>query len=85
MCISPENIYLKKIVKQIRRKIKSQTKNLKAEIWTIIESNLGKVVPTTLLKLLPVMGNFLDVFQELNKNSFQYKKHLSGVGSQVFK
>ena len=31
------------------------------------------------------MSNFLEVFQELNKNTFQYKKHLLGVVSQVYK
>ena len=50
-----------------------------------MDSNLRKVVPTTLLKWFPVMRNFLEVFQELNKNTFQYKKHLLGNVSQVYK
>ena len=31
------------------------------------------------------MGNFLEVFQEITKYSFQYKKHLSGVVYQAYK
>ena len=50
-----------------------------------MESDLNKVVLATLLISLSVMGNFLEVFQEFNKNSFQYKKHLSGVVSQAYK
>ena len=46
---------------------------------TTMESDLNKVVLATLLISLSVMGNFLEVFQEFNKNSFQYKKHLLGV------
>ena len=37
---------------------------------TTMKSDLNKVVLSTLLKSLSVMGNFLEVFQELNKNSF---------------
>ena len=44
-----------------------------------MESDLNKVLLATLLKSLSEMGNFLGVFQEFNKNSFQYKKHLLGV------
>ena len=53
--------------------------------WSILrkiitmESDLNKVLLATLLKSLSEMGNFLEVFQEFNKNSFQYKKHLLGV------
>ena len=36
-----------------------------------------------LLKSLSVMDNLLEVFQELNKSSFQYKKHLLGVVSRA--
>ena len=50
-----------------------------------MESALNKVVLATLLISLSVMGNFLEVFQEFNKNSFQYKKHLLGVVSQAYK
>ena len=50
-----------------------------------MESDLSKVLPATLLKSLSVMGNFLDVFPEFTKNSFQYKKHLLGVVSQAYK
>ena len=50
-----------------------------------MESDLNKVVLITLLISLSVMGNFLEVFQEFNKNSFQYKKHLLGVVSQAYK
>ena len=50
-----------------------------------MESDLSKVLPATLLKSLSVMGNFLDVFREFTKNSFQYKKHLLGVVSQAYK
>ena len=32
-----------------------------------------------LLKSLSVMGNFLEIFQEFNKSSLQYKKHLLGT------
>ena len=52
---------------------------------TTMESDLDKVVLATLLISLSVMGNFLEVFQEFNKNSFQYKKHLLGVVSQAYK
>ena len=44
--------------------------------WSILrkiitmKSDLNKVVLSTLLKSVSVMGNFLEVFQELNKNSF---------------
>ena len=41
------------------------------------ESDWGKVAPTTLLKSLFVMGNFLNIFQEFSTNIFQYKKQLS--------
>ena len=37
----------------------------------------------TLLKSLSVMNNLLEVFQEFNKSSFQYKKHLLGVVSRA--
>ena len=37
---------------------------------TTMKSDLNKVVLSTLLKSVSVMGNFLEVFQELNKNSF---------------
>ena len=47
--------------------------------------DLSTIVPATLLKSLSVMGNFLVVFQEFNKNSFQYKKHLLGIVSQAYK
>ena len=30
------------------------------------------------------MGDFLEIFQKLNKNSFQYKKHYWGIFSQVY-
>ena len=50
-----------------------------------MESDLNKVVLATLLISLSVMGNFLEVFQEFNKNSFQYKKQLLGVVSQAYK
>ena len=50
-----------------------------------IESNLNNVAPATLLKPLSVMGNFLEVFQEFTKNSFQHKKHLLGVVYQAYK
>ena len=36
-----------------------------------------------LLKSLFVMDNLLEVSQELNKSSFQYKTHLLGVVSQA--
>lgn len=52
---------------------------------TAMKSNLSKVVPTTLLKLFFVMGDFLEVFQEFNINSYQYKKHLLGIASQACK
>ena len=52
---------------------------------TAMESDLNKVVPATLLKSLSVMGNYLEVFQEFDKNCFQYKKHLIGVVSQAYK
>ena len=48
---------------------------------TAMKSNLSKVVPNTLLKLFFVMGDFLEVFQEFNINSYQYKKHLFGIVS----
>ena len=44
-----------------------------------MESDLRTTVSATLLKSLSVMGNFLEVFREFNKNSFQYKKHPLGV------
>ena len=54
--------------------------------WSILrkiatmERGLNKIVPDTLLKSLPVMGNLLKVSQEFNKNFFQYKKqHLGFV------
>ena len=50
-----------------------------------MESDLSGVAPATLLKLLSVMDNFLEVFQEFNKNSFQYKKHLLVVVFQAYK
>ena len=31
------------------------------------------------------MGNFLEVFQEFTKYSFQYKKHLLGFVYQAYK
>ena len=46
---------------------------------TTMESDLNKVVHATLLKSLSIMANFLEVFQDFNKNSFQYKKHLLWV------
>ena len=52
---------------------------------TATESNLSNVVPSTLLKLFFVMGDFLEVFQEFNINSYQYKKHLLGIVSQAYK
>ena len=52
---------------------------------TTMESDLSKIVPATLLKVLSVMSNFLKVFQEFTKNSFQYKKHLLGIVSQACK
>ena len=52
---------------------------------TTMESDLSKVVPSTLLKSLSVIGNFLEVFKEYNKNSFQYKKCLLGNVSQAYK
>ena len=52
---------------------------------TAMESDLNKVVPATLLKSLSVMGNYLEVFQEFDKNCFQYNKHLIGVVSQAYK
>ena len=50
-----------------------------------MESDLNKVAHATLLKSLSTMANFLEVFQEFNKNSFQYKKHLLRVISQPYK
>ena len=44
--------------------------------WNILRKmntmkrDLSTIVPATLLKSLSVMGNFLVVFQEFNKNSF---------------
>ena len=55
--------------------------------WSVLrkiatmERDLNKVVPDTLLKSLPVMGNLLKVSQEFNKNFFQYKKQLLGFVS----
>ena len=49
------------------------------------DSCFSNVAPATLLKPLSVMGNFLEVFQEITKYSFQYKKHLSGVVYQAYK
>ena len=48
-----------------------------------MESDLSKIVPATLLKSLSVMDNLLEVLQEFNKSSFQYKKHLLGAFSQA--
>ena len=42
---------------------------------SIKESKLSKDSPLTLLKSLSVMCDFLGIFQEFNKNSFQQKKH----------
>ena len=52
-------------------------------IISTTERNFSKVV--TLLKSISVMGNFLEIFQEFNKNSFWYKKHLWGIVSQTYK
>ena len=48
-------------------------------------SDLSNAVPATLLKLLSVIDDFLEVFQEFDINSFQYMKHLLGVVSQTYK
>lgn len=48
-------------------------------------SDLSNAVPATLLKLLSVIDDFLEVFQEFDINSFQYMKHLLGVASQAYK
>ena len=48
-------------------------------------SDLSNAVPATLLKLLSVIDDFLEVFQEFDINSFQYMKHLLGVVSQAYK
>ena len=50
---------------------------------TTMESDLSKIVPATLLKLLSVMDNLLEVLQEFNKSGFQYKKHLLAAFSQA--
>ena len=49
------------------------------------ERDLSKDAPTTLLKSFSVMGDFLEIFQKLNKNSFQYKKHYRGIFSQAYR
>ena len=49
----------------------------------IRESDLSKDAPATLLKSLSVMVDFLEIFQELNKNSFQHKKHYREIVSQA--
>ena len=54
-------------------------------LMTTMESDLSKIVPATLLKVLSVMSNFSKFFQEFNKNSFQYKKHLLGIVFQGYK
>ena len=46
-----------------------------------METDLRKIVLVSLLKSFLLLGNFLEDFQELNKNSFQYKKCLSEVVS----
>ena len=38
-----------------------------------------------LLKTLSVMVTFLGIFQEFNKNNFQFQKHLRGVASQAYR
>ena len=48
-------------------------------------SDLSNAVPATLLKLLSVIDDFLEVFQEFDINSFQYMNHLLGVVSQAYK
>ena len=40
------------------------------------KSDLRKVAPATLLQSLYVMGDFLEIMREFQKNSFHYKKHL---------
>ena len=45
----------------------------------------NNVAHATLLEPLSVMGNFLEVFQEFTKYSFQYKKHLLGFVYQAYK
>ena len=39
-----------------------------------MESDLNKVAPATLLQSLSVMGNFLEILQELKKNQFCVQK-----------
>ena len=40
------------------------------------ESDLSRVAPVTLLLSLSVINNFLEILQEFEENSFQYKKQL---------
>ena len=47
------------------------------------ESDKNKLAPRKLLKSLSVIGVLLEVFEELDKNKFQFKKHLWGIISQA--
>ena len=43
------------------------------------KSALSEVAPAALLYSLSFMGNFLEILQVFNQNSFQYKKHKKHV------
>ena len=50
-----------------------------------MKSDLSRVAPATLLLLLSVMDNFLEILKEFKENNFQYKKSLETIVSQAYK
>ena len=57
------------------RKIFPNSWSIERRISTA-ESDLSRVAPVTLLLSLSVINNFLEILQEFEENSFQYKKQL---------
>ena len=51
---------------------------------TIGKNGLGKTAPAVLLKSLSVINNLLEIFQEINRNSFEYKKPHWEVVAQAY-